>query len=341
MTRISALVADTIREIYSKKIIVGLMVVEAIILVVTALVLFQEGMQAEYAEARELSVVVPGESGRGRASSRDARRDSTWVTDSLALLSGDSLATPGDASTAGGSAVFGTDSGAGSPTIQANVSDASPALLEKVRGQLGAFPVFITLGVLFLGLFATAGVVPSMMERGTIELLLSKPLGRPLLLLGRMLGGIGAITLNHALFVICLWTLFGLASGIWLTSFLLWTIIIPLFSFVTVYCGVVLLSILSGSWVLPVSIAYLHLMILSGLLYARESTLYVWVDNIVVHWLADALYWGLPQVSNLSSMTMESVYASSFESWTPFIQGVLFILISGALAVWRFERKDF
>jgi len=336
-----ALIADTIREIYSKKIIVGLIVIEAVVLVITSLVIFREGMQAEYAEAREIRRASETATGTNAAGAMQSRPGSDWQADSLALLV-DTAALADTALTEGArSRIFGDTTSVIDPRSSAGNAEVSSALLEKVRGQLGAFPVFITLGVLFLGLFATAGIVPSMMEKGTVELLLSKPIGRPMLLLGRIVGGVAGICVNHALFVVALWALFGLASGVWLTSFLVWTILIPLFAFVVVYSGVIFLSILTESWVLPVSIAYIHLMVLSGFLYARESTIKQWVESDFVHVLVDGLYWSLPQVSDLSTMTMESVYASSIDSIAPIAQGIVFTATMLSLAAWRFSRRDF
>ncbi len=48
----------------------------------------------------------------------------------------------------------------------------------------------------FLAIFASAGLVPSILEPGRIALLLSKPIGRTILLLGRYFGTLLIVALN-------------------------------------------------------------------------------------------------------------------------------------------------
>src|SRR3989304_5864956 len=50
-----------------------------------------------------------------------------------------------------------------------------------------------TQSAMFLGIFATAGLIPSMLEKGTVELYLSKPISRIEILLSRSLGACAGI----------------------------------------------------------------------------------------------------------------------------------------------------
>lgn len=337
-----ALIVDAIREIYARKVILGIILIEAIILVITSLVLFGDGMQAEYSLLRE------GIIGGDRPSQLVAIPDSGSsapqapnADDTLLLGLGqqpDSLDSVKPVSRER-SHVF-NDTTASKSVAQSN-DGVNRGLEEKVRGQMGSFPAITTLAMLFLGLFATAGLVPSMMEKGTVDLLLSKPLRRSTLLLGRASGGMLALVVNHLLFVGALWLIFGLASGVWLPGFLIVAGVVPLFTFAVVYSGVLYLSILTESWVLPVSLAYLHIMILSALLGARETTLYDWVDGEFFHRLFDGLYYVLPQTGDLGAMTMETIYTSSLMSWEPFIQGGIFMAVMIALSLRAFGRKEF
>lgn len=339
--RLLALMADTIREVYSKKIIAGLIAVEMLILGVTALVLFLPGMQAEYDEAGDMTFRQPLPSGSTYSSTMRGGGDSSWRSDSISLL--------GDSTWSDSSGNFGADSRVFAPTDSpapprdASADDPSTprSLTEKVRGQLSTIPVVLSLAVLFLGLFATAGVVPSMMRKGTIELLLSKPISRSVLLFGRVAGGVAVMGINHLAFVVGIWTIYGAASGVWLHGFLLWMTILPFLAYVTVYSGVVLLSIVTESWVLPLSLAYIHVMILNTFLYGRDGTIYRWIEEDWIRWVGEGLYWGLPQISDLTNMTMESVYTASLDSWIPVAHSIAFIAVTSALSAWRFSRKDF
>jgi ABC-type transport system involved in multi-copper enzyme maturation permease subunit len=84
-----------------------------------------------------------------------------------------------------------------------------------------------TLGVL-AAILVTAPIIPQTFEAGAIDLLLSKPVSRPLLFLTKFAGGCAFILLNAAYFVIGLWLIVGLRFGIWSSRMLL---TIPVFLF--------------------------------------------------------------------------------------------------------------
>ena len=66
-------------------------------------------------------------------------------------------------------------------------------LVRQVHGGLAAF--LFTAGM-FLSVFASAGLIPTVFEPGRIELLLSKPVARHHILLGRYLGNLLVVAAN-------------------------------------------------------------------------------------------------------------------------------------------------
>ena len=65
------------------------------------------------------------------------------------------------------------------------------------------------------GVLATAGAIPDMLERGTVDLYLSKPLPRWQLLLGKYLGAVAVVFANILYFIGALWLISGLRLGVW------------------------------------------------------------------------------------------------------------------------------
>src|SRR4029077_1659084 len=90
-------------------------------------------------------------------------------------------------------------------------------LVRQVHGGLAAF--LFTAGM-FLAVFASAGLIPTVFEPGRIELLLSKPVARHHILLGRYLGNLLVVTANVFYLVIAVWLIFGLKTGVWTIGFL-------------------------------------------------------------------------------------------------------------------------
>jgi ABC-type transport system involved in multi-copper enzyme maturation permease subunit len=342
--KILALITDTFREIYAKKVVFGIIAIEVIVLTITALILFSDGNQAGYREAAAGGLHAPADSAlvgsspagpQGTASEQTKPRFT--VPDDTSLLGADepaidSAAHPGTSSRT--LQVSPTDSAALVAT------DGSRQLREVVSSQMAAYAAVIAAAVVFLGIFATAGIVPSMMEKGTIDLLLSKPLPRWMILLGRALGGITALGMNLILFLLALLALYGIASGVWVWSFVTATFGIAMFTFIVIYSAVILLNVTTEGWILPMSLVYLHFVILANFLRGREATLFTFISSEPLRRIIDGLYYILPQTSDLIANT-DTIYTGSIDHTGPFVQGAIFMVAMLGLALWRFERRDF
>ena len=95
---------------------------------------------------------------------------------------------------------------------------------------------------IFCGIIVTASIIPQTFDAGAIDLLLSKPISRPLLFLTKFAGGCAFTLINAAYILGGLWLVVGLRHGVWYTA-LLWCIPVFLFVF-AVYYGV---SALAGA----------------------------------------------------------------------------------------------
>src|SRR2546430_7864609 len=73
----------------------------------------------------------------------------------------------------------------------------------------------------FIGVFVTAGFITSLMEKGSIDLLLSKPVPRWLYIVGRYCGAVLIIFAEIAYLIFGLWLVGGISLGLWGESFFL------------------------------------------------------------------------------------------------------------------------
>jgi ABC-type transport system involved in multi-copper enzyme maturation permease subunit len=127
--------------------------------------------------------------------------------------------------------------------------------LRFAHGPLGAQVYFIEdvlvngfgawIGIL-IGIVITAFFIPNMLRKGTVDLLLVKPIWRPTLLVFKYLGGLSFMFLNTALAVVGIWLVLGLRSGIWAPGFLL-TIFVLTFFFAILYSVSALFGVLTRS----------------------------------------------------------------------------------------------
>jgi len=100
----------------------------------------------------------------------------------------------------------------------------------------------------FLGIFVTAGFITSIMEKGSIDLLLSKPVSRWVYIAGRYTGAVLIIFAEVAYLIVGLWLVAGFSLGSWNAAFLLSIPIITL-AFAGVYSLVTLFGVLTrSSW---------------------------------------------------------------------------------------------
>ena len=84
-----------------------------------------------------------------------------------------------------------------------------------VRGVYGGIATFLYTWGMFLAVFASAGLIPSVLEPGRIELLVSKPVSRTHILLGRYAGNVLVVSCNIIFLVLGIWTILGVKTHIW------------------------------------------------------------------------------------------------------------------------------
>lgn len=211
--------------------------------------------------------------------------------------------------------------------------------VEKlVRSAFGGVAAFLYTFGMFLALFASAGLTPSLLEPGRIELLLSKPVHRVHLLLGRYVGNLLVVGTNIAWLVTGIWLIFGWKTGLWMPEFLL-TILTTLFLFSVLLAVVFLMGVTWDSAALATMVP-VALMVISPVL-AQERTMVKLLSSEWSRELWKGLYAVLPKVFDIGRITMNIVRDRAVESWAPFWSSGVFGVVVLALAVWVFVRRDF
>src|SRR5580700_10477489 len=93
-----------------------------------------------------------------------------------------------------------------------------------IQGLVGQTQSVIAMAMYFFGMalsvFASAGLVAAVFEPGRIELLLSKPVSRTRLLLGRYVGNVLVVAANIIYLTMGSWIIFGVKTNVWGSGFL-------------------------------------------------------------------------------------------------------------------------
>ena len=207
-----------------------------------------------------------------------------------------------------------------------------------VRGVYGGIATFLYTWGMFLAVFASAGLVPSVLEPGRIELLLSKPLSRAHILLGRFAGNVLVVSLNSAYLVLGVWIILGIKTGIWSPTFLI-AIVTTTFIFAVLLAVVVLIGVTLESAAAATMIT-VALMIISPIL-AQTSLMMRLLSSEWSRDLWRVLYYALPKVYEIGKMTLDAIQSRTFSGYQPIWTSALFgaVILGAALAT--FARRDF
>jgi ABC-2 type transport system permease protein len=208
-------------------------------------------------------------------------------------------------------------------------------LVHEVQGGLAAF--LFGFG-LFLAVFASAGLIPSIFEPGRIELLLSKPVSRYHILLGRYVGNLLVIAFNILYLVTPVWLILGIKTGVWTGQFF-YSTLLTIFAFAVLLTIVVVISVLSESATLATMVTF-AVMIL-GLVVAQKSTLErlltsEWSRNVV-----RGLYYILPKIWDLGRIARKLVMGIPVDDWMPLWSSALFGAAMLSLGLYLFARRNY
>ena len=207
-----------------------------------------------------------------------------------------------------------------------------------VQNVYGGIATFLYSWGMALAVFASAGLIPRVLEPGRIELLLSKPVSRTHILLGRFAGNVLVVAGNISYLILGVWIIVGAKTGIWRWQFLA-AIATTVFTFAVLLTVVVVLGVLVESTALSTMVT-MGLMILSPLL-AQTQLMMRLLSSETSRNTWRALYYVLPKVYDVGGMTLNLARKTPIESWMPVWSSALFgvVILSAAIAIFR--RRDF
>jgi ABC-type transport system involved in multi-copper enzyme maturation permease subunit len=210
---------------------------------------------------------------------------------------------------------------------------------EFVAKMQSGFSGGLFLGVVLFGVLATAGAVPDMLERGTVDLYLSKPLARWQLLLGKYLGAVAVVLANILYFIGALWLISGIRLGVWNVAFLSSALLLTLV-FACLYAVIVFTSVLTRTTAVAVLVAFLLIVLVEPVLASRQTSLFLLSENQIYRGILDGIAWVLPQLSGARDAVAAHIVHQPVD-WAPVFQCVA----SGAgflsLGAWVFHRRDY
>ena len=230
-------------------------------------------------------------------------------------------------------------------------TDSIEGMVEMMQstGEVGIKEVIVGFEVLIvnisylfiitISLIAVSSFIPSMVEKGNIDLLLSKPVSRFEILMGKFIGGIVLIFINLAYLIISIWLILSIKSGFWHFQFL-YTIIWLTVSFAVIYSLVILLGLTTQSTILTAIISLFLVLIVTPLLGAREGIAEMFQSD-VIKFILDFFYYILPKPGGINDISMRMLTDQPIESWQPLLTSLLFMVTMLTLSIYYFKKKDY
>lgn len=209
---------------------------------------------------------------------------------------------------------------------------------KMVTGVYAGIATFLYTWGMALAVFASAGLIPSVLEPGRIELVLSKPVSRLHILLGRYLGNVLVVAGNTAYLALGVWLILSAKTGVWRYEFL-WSIPTTIFIFSVLLAVVVLVGVLFESTALATMVT-VGLMIVSPIL-AQTSTMMKLLSSEFYRDIWRMLYNVLPKVYGIGVMTLDIVRQKPVTDFSPIWTSALFGAAMLAIAAYVFTRRNF
>src|SRR5262249_20777444 len=155
---------------------------------------------------------------------------------------------------------------------------------------------FLYLVGTFLALFATAHLVPRLQEKGTVDLYLSRPVGRVPLLLSRYAGGLLLAAANILYLIGSMWLILVWKTRVFHPRVLLSGLVI-LFAVATLLAFAFLIGVVTSSTGVSLMTTY-AVFFLSAILVARDRIAAA-VSTETAANLVKGLYWILPKTAEI------------------------------------------
>lgn len=192
---------------------------------------------------------------------------------------------------------------------------------------------------IFISLISASGFIPNMLEKGTIDLLLSKPISRTQIILGKFTGGVTIVLANIAYLVLGIYFMLGFKFGNWEPT-VLYAIPLITFVFASLYSLIVIIGVASRSSILAMMLSILIFFILSPLLAARTEIKDL-IDNGIVNFVLDVFYYIIPKTAELSQVTTMLTDNTFITDWQPVLTTLAFTILNIYGSIIIFNKKDY
>jgi ABC-type transport system involved in multi-copper enzyme maturation permease subunit len=212
-----------------------------------------------------------------------------------------------------------------------------------------AFPL-----ILFFSLISASSFITSMVDKGTIDLLISKPVSRFKILTAKYFGATLFVGLSMVFLIGSIWLILAAKSGYWSPSFLLSILSLTL-AFAVMYSISVFIGLTTQSSIISILVNFFLIFVFCPVLAAREQLIFSLVKSDIVKFIFNFFYYVIPKPGEIKDVTVALIMGQDVPlwqgvvneagitgpSWLSVITSVVFCLALFSYSVYYFSKKDY
>ncbi|MFQ5676597.1 MAG: hypothetical protein ACE5G1_11915 [bacterium] len=227
--------------------------------------------------------------------------------------------------------------------VQIFGADLNTKAAINVREMIIVIESFIAVffafcGGIFFAIFATASLVPTMLEKGYVEILLSKPLSRAQIFIARYLGAQSIMVINILYLIGGSWLILSVKTGLWYFPYL-YAIPMVIASFAFMYALMALVGLLSRSAGISIMVAYSALLF-SAVYTPNKDRFYALISKST-HIFLESIYNIFPKIYDMGFITFSLIGDKPIDTWAPLWTSTIAATVMLAASIGLFARKDF
>lgn len=171
---------------------------------------------------------------------------------------------------------------------------------------------------IILAIIATAGFFPAFIERGSIDVVLSKPMARWQIFLGKYIGSMVFVFVQAFIFVMLTFIVIGIRWGAWLPGYL-WAIPLVVLLFSYIFCVSVWVAVHYRSTVAAIVISLGAWMIFSGVQTTADcfELFPAWKENESAHTAFRTARWIVPKTQDITYLAAKWSGAATSDAVLP------------------------
>ncbi|HME98260.1 MAG TPA: ABC transporter permease subunit [Terriglobia bacterium] len=203
--------------------------------------------------------------------------------------------------------------------------------------QAGLAMLIGTFG-LFMALMATSTLFPTLLQKGSVDLLLCRPIPRWRIITSRFLGGVSIMAFNAVFLFVGVWAVLGLKADVWNNRFPMSSALV-IFAFIVLFSVVMIASVVTENG--PAGLlAAATLLIFSPILAAHEQITPAFSTELYRE-VFRSLYWVLPKSAETISAMRRLILNRPLDINWVVGTSVFFALACYVVTMIYFTRKDY